>query len=53
MSNYSITNIGAMDSWRDHFGGYVPETNKQGRRVVDHELESEVITMVFGASQFG
>jgi len=43
MSNYSITEIGPMTSWRDHFGGFVEATNKQGRRVVDHELDSEII----------
>ena len=43
MSNYSITEIGPLDSWRDHFGGFVPATNKQGRRVIDHELDTEVI----------
>ena len=32
-----------MDSWRDHFGGFVEATNKRGRRVVDHELETEII----------
>ena len=42
-----------MDSWRDHFGGYVPETNKQGRRVVDHELESEVIGLSVTAYEPG
>lgn len=43
MSKYSITNIGPMDSWRDHFGGFVEATNKQGRRVIDHELETKII----------
>jgi mannose-6-phosphate isomerase-like protein (cupin superfamily) len=43
MTSYSITNIGPMDSWRDHFGGFVESTNKQGRRVIDHELETEII----------
>jgi len=43
MTKYSVTNIGPMDSWRDHFGGFVPATNKQGRRVIDHELETEII----------
>jgi mannose-6-phosphate isomerase-like protein (cupin superfamily) len=32
-----------MDSWRDHFGGFVEATNKQGRRVIDHELKTEII----------
>jgi len=53
MSNYSITELGPMDSWRDHFGGYVPETNKQGRRVVDHELDSEVIGLSVTAYEPG
>ena len=43
MANYSITEIGPLDSWRDHFGGFVEATNKQGRRVVDHELNTEII----------
>ena len=43
MTSYSITNIGPMNSWRDHFGGFVEATNKQGRRVIDHELETEII----------
>ncbi len=43
MSNYSITQMGPMDTWRDHLGGFVAATNKQGRRVIDHELDTEVI----------
>ena len=43
MSKYSITNIGPMETWRNHFGGFVEATNKQGRRVIDHELETEII----------
>lgn len=43
MANYSITELGPMNSWRDHFGGFVEATNKQGRRVVDHELSTEII----------
>ena len=53
MGPYSVTNIGPMDRWREHFGGYVPETNKQGRRVVDHELESEVIGLSVTAYEPG
>mgnify|MGYP001175574649 FL=1 len=43
MSNYSVTNIGPLSSWRDYFGGFVEATNKQGRRVIDHELDSKII----------
>ena len=45
MTNYSVTEIGSLESWRDHFGGFVPETTRDGRRVVDHELKGEVIGM--------
>jgi hypothetical protein len=52
MSNYSVTNIGPLDSWRNHYGGFVPETTRDGRRVVDHELNTDIIeftaTSVFG-----
>ena len=43
MSNYTITEIGPLSSWRDHYGGFVPETTRDGRRVVDHELGGDVI----------
>lgn len=43
MGNFSITQIGPLDSWRNHYGGFVPETTRDGRRVVDHELASDVI----------
>ena len=43
MSNYSVTNIGPLDSWRNHYGGFVPETTRDGRRVVDHELNTDII----------
>ncbi|MDE0867381.1 MAG: hypothetical protein OSA22_00015 [Aquiluna sp.] len=43
MSNFSVTNIGPLSSWRDYFGAFVEATNKQGRRVVDHELDSKII----------
>lgn len=45
MTNFSVAQIGAMSTWRDHYGGFVPETSRPGRRVVDHELVSEVIGM--------
>lgn len=43
MTSFSVTEIGPMDSWRDHFGGFVPQTTRDGRRVVDDELDSEII----------
>ncbi|WP_221584326.1 cupin domain-containing protein [Microbacterium sp. G2-8] len=45
MSDYEVTNIGGPSEWGDHFGGFRPETRKQGRRVVDHELAMQFIGM--------
>ena len=45
MTDYSVTEIGSLDSWRDHFGGFVPETTRNGRRGLDHELKGDVIGM--------
>lgn len=43
MTNYSVTNIGPLDSWRSAYGGFVPATTRQGRRVVDHEIATDVV----------
>lgn len=53
MRNYTVTNIGPMDDWRQHYGGFVPETTRTGRRVVDHELGGEVIGMTATAYEPG
>lgn len=49
MTDYEITDIGAMDAWRAHFGGFVPERSRDGRRVVDHELAMQYIGMTVNA----
>ncbi|MEV7757229.1 cupin domain-containing protein [Microbacterium sp. NPDC089180] len=49
MSGYEITDIGAMAAWREHFGGFVPERSRDGRRVVDHELTMQFIGMTANA----
>jgi len=38
MSDYQVTQIGAPDEWREHFGGFDESRSRDGRRVVDHEL---------------
>lgn len=53
MSCYEITNIGAMNTWRDHLGGFVPQTTRQGRRVVDHEMTNQFIGMTANAYEPG
>ena len=49
MSKYEVTNIGAPDQWRHFFGGFKPETSRNGRRVVDHELTNEFIGLTVNA----
>jgi mannose-6-phosphate isomerase-like protein (cupin superfamily) len=45
MTAYQVLNVGAPDSWRDYFGGFRPEGSRDGRRVVDHELDMQFIGM--------
>lgn len=49
MADYEVIEIGALDDWRSHTGGFRPETTKQGRRVVDHELAMQFIGMTANA----
>jgi len=49
VSDYQVTELGDLDQWRDFHGGFRPETSKQGRRVVDHELPLEWIGMTANA----
>ncbi len=53
MSGYEITNIGAPSTWRDFVGGFVPQTTRAGRRVVDHELTNQYIGMTANAYEPG
>ena len=45
MSDYEAVEIGALDQWREHFGGFAPSRSRDGRRVVDHELTMTYIGM--------
>jgi len=53
MSGYEVVNIGAPDEWRDYFGGFRPESSRDGRRVVDHELTSQFIGLTVNALEPG
>jgi mannose-6-phosphate isomerase-like protein (cupin superfamily) len=53
MSGYEVVNIGAPDSWREHFGGFRPDTSRDGRRVVDHEMTNQYIGMTSNALEPG
>jgi len=49
MSSYEVINIGAPDQWRDFFGGFRPESSRDGRRVVDRELHSQFVGLTVNA----
>jgi mannose-6-phosphate isomerase-like protein (cupin superfamily) len=44
-----VTEIGALDQWRAHFGGFDETRSRDGRRVVDHELTMQYIGMTANA----
>lgn len=53
MEPFEVVNVGSPDQWRDHFGGFRPESSRDGRRVVDHELESQYIGLTVNALEPG
>lgn len=50
---YEILEMGALDEWRSHFGGFRPESSRDGRRVVDHEIQMQYIGMTANAFEPG
>ena len=53
MSSYEVVNVGAPDQWREFFGGFRPESSRDGRRVVDHELTNQFIGLTVNALEPG
>ena len=53
MSNYEVINVGSPDQWREFYGGFRPDTSRQGRRVVDHEMNMQYIGMTVNALEPG
>ncbi len=53
MSGYEVLELGGLDQWRAHHGGFRPTTSRDGRRVVDHELEMQYIGMTANALEPG
>ncbi|MFC4139326.1 MULTISPECIES: cupin domain-containing protein [unclassified Microbacterium] len=46
---YEVTQIGGLDDWRGHFGGFDESRSRDGRRVIDHELTMQYIGMTANA----
>ncbi|WP_456284527.1 cupin domain-containing protein [Microbacterium sp. JZ101] len=53
MSDYQVSEIGGLDQWRDHFGGFRPDSSRDGRRVVDFELAMQYIGLTANALEPG
>jgi mannose-6-phosphate isomerase-like protein (cupin superfamily) len=53
MSDYEVLEIGGLDEWRAHYGGFRPDSSRDGRRVVDHELNLQYIGMTANAYEPG
>jgi mannose-6-phosphate isomerase-like protein (cupin superfamily) len=53
VTDYQVTQIGALDEWRDFYGGFKPETSRDGRRVVDFELTMQFMGITANAYESG
>jgi mannose-6-phosphate isomerase-like protein (cupin superfamily) len=53
MTGFQVLQMGSLDSWRDHFGGFRPESSRDGRRVVDHDLTMQYIGLTANAFEPG
>lgn len=53
MSGYQVVEIGALEEWRAHHGGFDAARSRDGRRVVDHGLTMQYIGMTANALQPG
>lgn len=53
MSGYEIVNVGAPENWRDFYGGFRPDSSRDGRRVVDHEMTNQYIGLTVNALEPG
>ena len=46
---YEVVNVGALEQWRDHTGGWSDHNTREGRRVVDHEFNNQYIGLTVNA----
>lgn len=53
MSDFQVVNVGEPNQWREYFGGFRPETSRDGRRVVERELNNEFIGLTVNALEPG
>jgi len=48
-----VLEMGGLDEWRGHYGGFRPESSRDGRRVIDHDLTMQFIGMTANALEPG
>ena len=53
MTAYEVLEIGAQGDWRAHHGGFRPDSSRDGRRVVDHDLAMQYIGLTANALEPG
>jgi len=53
MNDYDVTEIGGLDEWRAHVGGFDLARSREGRRIVDHELTMQYIGLSANALEPG
>ena len=53
VSDYDILELGALDRWYDYYGGFAPDRSRDGRRVVDHEIDTQYVGMTANAYEPG
>jgi mannose-6-phosphate isomerase-like protein (cupin superfamily) len=53
MSDYQVLEMGGLDEWRAHYGGFTPDRSRDGRRVVDHDMTMQFIGMTANAYEPG
>ena len=53
VTDYHVTQIGGLDEWRGFYGGFKPETSRDGRRVIDFELRMQFMGITANAYEPG
>ncbi|MFZ2964512.1 MAG: cupin domain-containing protein [Rhodoglobus sp.] len=53
MNDYQMLEMGGLDEWRAHFGGFRPTTSREGRRVIDHDIAMQYIGMTANSFEPG
>jgi len=53
MTDYQILEMGDLNEWRAHYGGFRPTTSRDGRRVVDHDISMQFIGMTANSFEPG